>query len=99
MKKLLVCVLFSLTVIGQHIYCGEFRPSRGNSSLKVSSSGQAFGSGRTRAEAYTNALRRVPAGAIQVGCFFNGWSSGRADGSDYSGSFSCRVAWKRYSGM
>lgn len=74
----------------------DFPRNRGNGSLQASSTGSVYGSGKTREQAYANAVRRVPGGAIQVGCTFNGWSSSRSDGSEYSGNFTCRITWKKF---
>jgi hypothetical protein len=98
MKKIILYIVSIIIVLSsQDLYSQEYRINRiGIKPIQYNSYGQSFGRGTTRSEAYADALRRVPAGAIQTGAFFNGSSSARADGKEYVGRYSCRISWRKY---
>ena len=79
-KLILILCLVSLTATG----------------AEVVSAGRSSGSGPSKAEAYANAIGRIPGNANPTGTFYNGHSSKCGDKVLY-GRYTCTITWKKYS--
>jgi hypothetical protein len=59
------------------------------------SQGSVSGRGNSKAEAYANAIGRVPGGAVVYGVGYNGYSFPNSEGKQ-TGNYTCIIRWKRY---
>lgn len=59
------------------------------------SQGSVSGSGKSKAEAFANAIGRVPGGAVVSSVGYNGYMFPNSEGTQ-TGNYTCIIRWKKY---